>query len=350
MLLFFEFLLKVGLIPLHMNLSTNQLQFKMFSKSTLLFNFYCLILFGLANFFWWYMVTPTKVLEFWDGMYNQSETTDLLTFVVFFIQYAFPALNLNIYKDITKISNDLLFYKNLKWPKSGKFYIIMTSFGYIGIINWFIFMFKARVQEYYSTIGLICAVSFQFVYTFIVVFILMVFILSWMETLTMICKERNPARNIHQHSVKCRNYYKSMQDGLGRTFLLIFTTLQILIVIGLYKSITTAFYHPYDTASNIVLTVSYAVVSILNSTSLFVLTLAAEDAHTSLKNLVAPLNVALIGETEEKIQDIKCLIKEIENMPPLNGNGYFEIRKGTITSIVSTTVTYLIILLQFRSS
>ena len=38
MLLFFEFLLKVGLIPLNVNLSKNQLQFKMFSKSTLLFN------------------------------------------------------------------------------------------------------------------------------------------------------------------------------------------------------------------------------------------------------------------------------------------------------------------------
>ena len=83
----------------------------------------------------------------------------------------------------------------------------MTSLGYVALINWFIFMFKARVEEYYSTTGLICAVSFQFVYNFINLFILIVFILSWMETLTMICKERQPTGKILQHSLKCRDYY-----------------------------------------------------------------------------------------------------------------------------------------------
>ena len=38
-----------------------------------------------------------------------------------------------------------------------------------------------------------------------------------------------------------------------------------------------------------------------------------------------------------------CLMEEIEKMPPLHGmDGYFDIRKGTITSMVSNTATYLI--------
>ena len=72
---------------------------------------------------------------------------------------------------------------------------------------------------------------------------------------------------------------------------------------------------------------------------------------SSFKGLSISLNLTLIGEKEhKKIQETKALMKEIENMPPLNGNGYFEIKKETITSMISTTVTYLIILLQFRGS
>ena len=103
--------------------------------------------------------------------------------------------------------------------------------------------------------------------------------------------------------------------------------------------------------TNIVVTICYAIIALYNSFGICVQTLSAEKAFTSIQRLAIPLNKSLIGETrDENIQDVKLLAKEIENIPPLSGNGYFEIRKGTISSIVSNTVTYLIILLQFRTS
>ena len=103
--------------------------------------------------------------------------------------------------------------------------------------------------------------------------------------------------------------------------------------------------------TNIAVSICYAIIAMYNSFAIYGQTLSAEKAFTGIRKLAEPLREALIGEIRhEKIQDLKLLIREIEKVSPLNGNGYFEIRKGTITSIVSNTVTYLIILLQFRTS
>ena len=84
---------------------------------------------------------------------------------------------------------------------------------------------------------------------------------------------------------------------------------------------------------------------------IFVLTTSAEKAYSSLRNLTKPLNFLLMKETEEEVKmNVQMLIKDIEQTPPLHGCGYFVLTRGTLTSIVSNTVTYLIILLQFRNS
>ena len=58
------------------------------------------------------------------------------------------------------------------------------------------------------------------------------------------------------------------------------------------------------------------------------------------------------GQVEETLQRhiIELKLKELEEVRPLSGNGYFEIGRGTLTSIVSTSITYFIILLQFKQS
>ena len=80
-------------------------------------------------------------------------------------------------------------------------------------------------------------------------------------------------------------------------------------------------------------------------------TMTAEKAHQDLKSLATPLQHALVLESDQpKIQSLKILLKEVENVGPLSGNGYFDISRGTLTSIVSISVTYFIILLQFRTA
>ena len=56
-----------------------------------------------------------------------------------------------------------------------------------------------------------------------------------------------------------------------------------------------------------------------------------------------------VEEQESQIQlDIEVQLRELDSTGPLSGNGYFGISRGTLTSIIGTSVTYFIILLQFR--
>ena len=78
--------------------------------------------------------------------------------------------------------------------------------------------------------------------------------------------------------------------------------------------------------------------------------MTAEKAHQRLKMLAKPLQQALVMETDHpKMQSLKILLKEVENVGPLSGNGYFDINRGTLTSMIGISVTYFIILLQFKT-
>ena len=97
-------------------------------------------------------------------------------------------------------------------------------------------------------------------------------------------------------------------------------------------------------------TLSFVFLAYYYITVLYFITMTAEKAHQDLKMLASPLQQALVMETEQpKIQSLKILLKEVANVGPLSGNGYFDISRGTLTSIVSISVTYFIILLQFKT-
>ena len=84
-------------------------------------------------------------------------------------------------------------------------------------------------------------------------------------------------------------------------------------------------------------------------TILYCITLTAEEAYDALQSLNTPLEKMLVNENDlTRKENIKATMRKLEKMRPLNGNGYFNITRETLTSIVSTTITYLIILLQFR--
>ena len=94
----------------------------------------------------------------------------------------------------------------------------------------------------------------------------------------------------------------------------------------------------------------YLAIAISDMIYLYCITMTAEEAYGSLKSLVKPLEFTVIQTDNLKEREqLRILIKEIETVEPLNGNGYFTITKSTLTSIASTSITYLIILLQFRN-
>ena len=182
-------------------------------------------------------------------------------------------------------------------------------------------------------------------------FVLIIFILAWMETFSKICIELSANCIKVEQAQKCVDDFKSLQNGLSVTFLFLFITLQTLVVLCFYMCIATLSFGPYNHYNNILLSISYATLFLYSGSILYFITTAAEATHSSLQKVGSPLNLMLVKEQDEETKmNIHLLIKEIETMPLLNGCGYFELKRGSLTSIVSNTVTYLIILLQFRNS
>ena len=58
----------------------------------------------------------------------------------------------------------------------------------------------------------------------------------------------------------------------------------------------------------------------------------------------------MLGEDPITENIMKNIIDDMEEAGPLSGKGFFNITKGTLTSMVSISITYIIILVQFKIS
>ena len=104
---------------------------------------------------------------------------------------------------------------------------------------------------------------------------------------------------------------------------------------------------PYQRSVN---SLCFIVMAVYYISVLYFITMTAEKSHNNLKMLATPLQQSLVEEQDgPRLQSLKLLLKEVESVGPLTGNGYFDISRGTLTSIVSISLTYFIILLQFRT-
>ena len=348
---FLRLLLKISFIPLALDETMEKITFRMWSRQTAYFLLYFLMVATIMDVGIFYIWGLDNFLDLFINMYKDN-TTDFLTYCVLLIFSAGSNFQFKQFYGISKISSELVLAKNLRWPKQGTILLFITILCLISQIIWCVCIVKARSKiNFMSFIWLTVGYTFSFLYSYTIVFILFIFYLTWMEHFSVICEERNDTTNCIQQTQKCLHIYKSIQDGLGATFSDFFLSFQIIIVITLYMCISTAFFGPYDTLSNTIVSICYAIMFLYCGTSLYTLILAAERSYVSLQTLVKPLTISMMREndTETKIE-IQLLLKEIEKVPPLNGNGYFELKKETLTSITSTTVTYLIILLQFRNS
>ena len=137
----------------------------------------------------------------------------------------------------------------------------------------------------------------------------------------------------------------------GTFFFISFFVVQISTITCIFLTITSFCVKNVEYWQQIVSSLSFVCMAYYYISYLYFITMTAEKAHQDLKMLATPLQQTLVMESDQpKIQSLKILLKEVENVGPLSGNGYFDISRGTLTSIVSISVTYFIILLQFRTA
>ena len=353
---FFEILLKTGVLPLVLDKETNQLKYKIFSKPAYLSWFYGLLFLSVFAFFNIYMFGITPLTTFWVILLSSSNKTDALAyfalniFVLATIPLGFPMF----LRDIVKISSILTLNENLKWPKHGVRLVFVSSLNCLAVIVWSILTFESAMLSRpnfgnYDITWMIIGNSTIMLFQQVNLFILLLFSLTWIESFTFICQDIKTT-NILKHSLLSMEIFRSLQNGLGRTFLIVFSTFQFLTILSLYMSISTMFFGTSGILYNVSISICYIIMVTYNTTILYSLTVAAEEAFESIKTFETYLVDLISQENTNSSVKIRSILRETDNVRPLNGNGYFELKKETLTSIFSTLVTYLIILLQFRNA
>ena len=138
---------------------------------------------------------------------------------------------------------------------------------------------------------------------------------------------------------------------LGTTLFLIFLSYQVTIVVCIFTSISANLNTVFEPWQNMINAAGFFTASLYSTSTLYFITKTAESAFKELKTLTIPLQEKMLKEKDPVEQlKIKHLIEKVEKVRPLSGNGYFEISRETLTSIVGISITYLIILLQFRTA
>lgn len=349
---YFEFLIKASLIPLILNKSTNQLTFKYLSFQFFKVMFYTICTGSIFVFFNLYLFGLNPWGKFYSILFGSTNKTDALAYfamiqVMILVNFGFP----QFCRDITKISTKLILGKNLKCPKNGRTFACISVLNILTTTIWSILTFEATMAKStftnYNITWMIIGNSIFVFQQQIAIFHLLLFSLSWLENFSLFCKRSN-YDDIYHHSHLSLEIYNSLQRGLGTTLLAFFSLVQVQTIIAIYMCISTIFFGTGELFYNISLSICYAFMATYNGTIMYYLIIAAEEAFESMKKL-EPLLEAKLSEENYSLK-IKLLLKEIENLKPLNGNGYFEMKKETLTSIISTTVTYLIILLQFKNA
>ena len=138
---------------------------------------------------------------------------------------------------------------------------------------------------------------------------------------------------------------------LGSTLFLIFLSYQVTIVVCIFTCISASLNTYLEPWQNMINAAGFFTASLYSTSTLYFITMTAEASFEELKRLAIPLQERMIHEKDPVEQmKIKFLIEKVEKVRPLSGNGYFEISRETLTSIVGIIITYLIILLQFRTA
>ena len=288
---FFEILLKTGVLPLVLDKETNQLKYKIFSKPAYLSWFYGLLFLSVFAFFNIYMFGITPLTTFWVILLSSSNKTDALAyfalniFVLATIPLGFPMF----LRDIVKISSILTLNENLKWPKHGVRLVFVSILNCLAVIVWSILTFQSAMLTRpnfgnYDIIWMIIGNSTIMLFQQVNLFILLLFSLTWIENFTFICQNIKTT-NISKHSVLSMEIFRSLQNGLGRTFLIVFSTFQFLTILSLYMSISTMFFGTSGILYNVSISLCYVIMVTYTATILYCLTDAAEEAFESIKTL-----------------------------------------------------------------
>ena len=339
-------------IPVKIDQKNKTAKFELFSVRTFLSLFlYCGVFLGYAlllilqrhfardNLMAWF--ATNQLFECYSA-FIFSANVYLVPTLVFLAAHAFPKIseismdqNLSAPKYKTLIL--LGFASFLIGPlflKLGEFLSLSPELTKYSFLTRLIMLFAVP-----SICNIVCSISVN---------ISLVLTVSWISHAINICTATPPRGEEVDWARRCLDYYRRLEKHLGFFFFLMFSATLVMWMFALFLAIT--FPIGSSTSDLFILscsTIGYVFMSLGFLFSLTAICNVNDDLHASLNNVIEVLlDLPASGEDKTIIK----LIRSLEQAGPISPLGMFSIQRSTITSMISISVTYLIILVQFKMS
>ena len=189
------------------------------------------------------------------------------------------------------------------------------------------------------------------------------YVVVWAEKFGEICKNVSP--DVISHCKTCLKRHSEFNKGLGLYFLVIFSFCQIIMIVNLFSVISFGIMEDIfvDSWERPFMSLSFLFYALNFTGVILSITLTSEKSFNELKRLSVTLR-EFKGrldwhENEKKLpsslftahypeQTITEVTEDIKEAAPLSGKGFFMVTRTNLTGMMGISLTYLIILLQFR--
>ena len=226
----------------------------------------------------------------------------------------------------------------------------------------FVFVFKRVItvniiesQVLYGVI--IVAVCVSAITFFFCITITNFYVTVWTEKLAGLCQswQKYPWEDPIEKTEKLMRYYAGCSEGLGPFYFVKFLLLQTFLIVNMYLTMTYIIANSFHHGDVFFYIGGYFLFGLCVLWELLLMSNAAANCLKAARSMAEPLRrkkfklLETRNDTKE-ISYIEDLIKRVECLSPFTGNEFFNVESQTVTSIVGSTVTYLIVLIQFKIS
>jgi len=248
---------------------------------------------------------------------------------IFLLFSYFPIVSMAL----THLNINLVTSKSHKWPTQG----LQTLFSFLSFIAGYLWQIISQSPMVHLSLIIIFCISIAFIWTFpnLVVQIF----------LKAICEQSPQSDSIFSKSKLIISNFENVQNAFSSYFLIFFSSTQFMIIFQIFLTYQYVHYlleYVLNAVGCIVLQIFAMILSLM------AITKSVEEASEVVRNLRREIQIQILKTNDDvKLKQLEYWKNEAEMLKPMNAAGYFEIDKTTLTSMLSVSLTYIIILVQF---
>ena len=348
----FEFCIKLRFLPMTKNSKNLKYHFNICSINT--FGF-MMIFMGLYIYISiaCYIISPSLTSNMMLSL-DRLNTIDAVATSMFgyltMLMLIFPPL---LTKSLVSVPT-LISRRDLQWPKEGMKHLISFLLVTVGLIvaniSNFSQIFKWMDAPEDSQIILYILIAVQSLIPPLYFCVTSLFTSCLLDVFCKLTLLKTP-QDEAEHAKRSLKLFNEIDKGFGSFFIHTFVLSQIFIIFSLFIALTGAVEPYMPPLAQCGISFGQLMISLGMLLNITALTLSIDDANEALKGLTERLqDVLLINRANYERQEVLNTIKKLENSGPLSGKRFFSITRGTITGMLSISITYLIIIVQFKIS